>query len=136
MAAGMSTEAVTPKLRARLQLWARRILRDVHALWLAARDPRTPWYAKWLALAVAAYAVSPIDLIPDFIPILGYLDDLLLVPLGVWLVVRMIPKDVLAEHRAAADAAPVRPQSRAAAVIVVAIWVLCVLLAAWWLFGR
>ena len=71
--------------------WARALVRDVHAVALAARDPRVPWYAKALALAVAAYALSPIDLIPDMIPVLGYLDDLLIVPLGLALVVRMIP---------------------------------------------
>lgn len=66
----------------RIREWARAIKRDVHALWLAARDPRTPWYAKALAMGVAAYALSPIDLIPDFIPVLGYLDDAILVPLA------------------------------------------------------
>ena len=71
--------------------WARAIRRDVVAVWIAARDPRVPWYAKALALAVAAYALSPIDLIPDFIPVLGYLDDLIIVPLGILLVVRLIP---------------------------------------------
>jgi uncharacterized membrane protein YkvA (DUF1232 family) len=71
----------------------------VHAVYLAARDPRTPWYAKALALAVAGYALSPIDLIPDFIPVVGQLDDLIPVPLGIVAVVRLIPRDVLAEHR-------------------------------------
>lgn len=131
----MSPGADAQGLRARLQHWAQRVLRDVHALWLAARDPRTPWYARWLALAVAAYAVSPIDLIPDFIPLLGYLDDLLLLPLGVWLVVRMIPPQVLAEHRAAADAAAFRPRSRAAAVVIAALWAACALAAGWWLLA-
>ena len=84
--------------------WARAIRRDAHALYLAARDPRVPWYAKAVAIAVAAYALSPIDLIPDFIPVLGYLDDLIIVPLGIALVVRMIPPPIMAEHRATADA--------------------------------
>src|SRR5262249_19115072 len=75
----------------RAKLWARAIKRDVLALWIAARDPRVPWYAKALAMAVAAYALSPIDLIPDFIPVLGYLDDLVIVPLGILLVVALIP---------------------------------------------
>lgn len=131
----MAAEARTPGLGARLQRWARSILRDVHAVWLAARDPRTPWYARWLAFSVAAYALSPIDLIPDFIPVLGLLDDLLLVPLGVWLVVRLIPPDVLAEHRAAAAAAATRPKSRTAAAVIVAVWVLCALVLGWWLLG-
>ena len=88
---------------ASIKTWAKTLKRDAHALYLAARDPRVPWYAKGLAIAVAAYALSPIDLIPDFIPIIGYLDDLIIVPLGIALVVRMIPPDVMAEHRALAD---------------------------------
>lgn len=82
-----------------LNEWARTIKRDVHALYLAARDPRTPWYAKVLAVCVAGYALSPIDLIPDFIPVVGYLDDAILVPLGILAVVKMIPPEVMAEHR-------------------------------------
>src|SRR5829696_6877875 len=106
----------------RLTLWARAIKRDVHALYLASRDPRVPWYAKALAMLVAGYALSPIDLIPDFIPVLGYLDDLILVPAGILLVRRLIPPELLAEHRAAAERAAERPTSRAAAVAIVAIW--------------
>ena len=111
-----------------LKAWARSLKRDAHAVWLAAHDPRTPWHAKALALAVAAYAFSPIDLIPDFVPVLGYLDDLILVPAGLWLVLRMIPPQVLAEHRAAAEAAADRPVSRAAAVIVIAVWIVVALI--------
>ena len=107
----------------RMRDWARGIKRDVHALYLAARDPRVPWYAKAVALAVAAYAVSPIDLIPDFIPVIGYLDDLIIVPLGILLAVRLIPADVLAEHRAAASEAAERPTSRTGAIVIVAIWI-------------
>jgi len=107
----------------RLRDWARAIKRDVHALYLAARDPRVPWYAKAVALAVAAYALSPIDLIPDFIPVIGYLDDLIIVPLGILLAVRLIPADVLAEHRFAAREAAERPTSRTAALVIVAIWI-------------
>jgi uncharacterized membrane protein YkvA (DUF1232 family) len=119
----------------RLREWARAITRDVHALYLAARDPRVPWYAKALAGAVAAYALSPIDLIPDFIPVLGYLDDLLIVPLGILLVVWLIPPAVMAEHRAAAVAAREKPSSKNAAVVIIAIWAaLCVLFA--WLAYR
>ena len=106
-----------------LRDWAREIKRDVHALYLSARDPRVPWYAKAVALAVAAYALSPIDLIPDFIPVLGYLDDVIIVPLGIVVAVRLIPPDILAEHRAAATTAAERPASRTAAVVIVAIWV-------------
>ena len=84
-------QAHGPTMLERAKQWARLIKRDVIALWIAARDPRVPWYAKALAMAVAAYALSPIDLIPDFIPVLGYLDDLVIVPLGILLVVRLVP---------------------------------------------
>src|SRR5262252_568770 len=103
--------------------WARTIKRDVHALYLAGRDPRVPWYAKVLALAVAGYALSPIDLIPDFIPVIGYLDDLIIVPIGILLVVRLVPAEVMAEHRALAKAAQDRPLSRGAAAAIIAVWV-------------
>jgi len=115
----------------RLKTWARALKRDVHAVYLAARDPRTPWYAKALALAVAGYALSPIDLIPDFIPVVGYLDDVILVPAGIWLVIRLIPADVLAEHRALADAAGSRPVSRTAAAAIAAIWIVAACALAW-----
>ncbi|RWX32769.1 DUF1232 domain-containing protein, partial [Rhizobium leguminosarum] len=75
--------------------WAKSLKRDIVALWLAARDPRVPWHAKVVAGAVAAYALSPIDLIPDFIPILGYLDDLLILPLGIMLAIRLVPAEPL-----------------------------------------
>jgi uncharacterized membrane protein YkvA (DUF1232 family) len=113
-----------PRLSARARQWARTVKADVHAIWLAARDSRTPWYAKVLAVVVAAYALSPIDLIPDFIPVLGYLDDVVLVPLGVLLVIRLIPGEVMEEHRAAARCAERRPISRAAAVVIILIWTL------------
>lgn len=108
----------------RMKQWARRIKQDVVAIWLAARDPRTPWMAKVLALLVAAYAVSPIDLIPDFIPVLGYLDDLIIVPLGILLVVRLIPADLMAEFRRSAADMSSRPVSRVAAAVFIAVWVL------------
>ena len=106
----------------RVKAWARRLTRDVVALWIAARDPRTPRAAKLAAALVAAYALSPIDLIPDFVPVLGYLDDLILVPLGVALVLRMIPPELMAEFRGAAQAREERPKSRAAALAILAIW--------------
>jgi uncharacterized membrane protein YkvA (DUF1232 family) len=111
--------------------WARAIRRDAHALYLAARDPRVPWLAKAVAIAVAAYALSPIDLIPDFIPVLGYLDDLIIVPLGIALVVRMIPPAIMAEHRATADAAQHRPVSRGAAAVIVCLWIAALALTVW-----
>jgi len=116
---------------ARLKVWARTIKQDVHAIYLASRDPRVPWQAKALAICVAAYALSPIDLIPDFIPVLGYLDDLIIVPLGVLLVVRMIPPEIMAEHRGAALLAQQKPQSTAAAVVIVAIWIAAAAFCAW-----
>jgi len=115
----------------RARQWARIVRRDVHAIYLAARDPRVPWYAKALAACVAGYALSPIDLIPDFIPVLGYLDDLVIVPLGILAVVRLIPPDILAQHRAAALAAQDKPASRAAAAVIVSIWLGATVLAAW-----
>lgn len=119
----------------RLRNWARAIKRDVHALYLAGRDPRVPWYAKALAVVVAAYAVSPIDLIPDFIPIVGYLDDIILIPVGIYLVVKLIPPDVMAEHRKIADTRQQRPTSLGAAVVIVSIWLLAIGYAGW-LFYR
>jgi len=106
-----------------LKTWARNLQRDVVALWIAARDPRVPWYAKALAGAVAAYAFSPIDLIPDFIPVLGYLDDLFIVPAGIWLVIRLIPDALMAEFRAEADRRTDRPRSHIAAISIAAIWI-------------
>lgn len=118
----------------RLKTWARAVRRDVHALYLASRDPRVPWYAKALALVVAGYALSPIDLIPDFIPVLGYLDDLILVPAGIWLVIRLIPLQVMAEHREVAAAAQDRPVSLTAGIFIVAIWGILAALCGWLLY--
>jgi uncharacterized membrane protein YkvA (DUF1232 family) len=118
---------------AALKAWAGRLKRDVVALWLAARDPRTPWLAKMLAGLVAAYALSPIDLIPDFIPVLGLLDDLLIVPAGLWLAVRIVPPELMADFRAEA-ASRERPASRAAAMVIVALWLAAAGLILWlWL---
>ena len=113
--------------------WARAIRRDVVALWLAARDPRVPWYAKLLAGAVAAYALSPIDLIPDFIPVLGYLDDLLIVPLGILLTIRLISPAVMGELRVEAARRENRPTSRAGLVFIVCLWIVALILAGVWL---
>jgi uncharacterized membrane protein YkvA (DUF1232 family) len=114
--------------------WAKAIKRDAHALYLAARDPRVPWYAKALALAVAGYALSPIDLIPDFIPVIGYLDDLIIVPAGTALVIKLIPPEIMAKHRALADAASVRPVSRTAAAAIISLWIIGLGLTAWLTF--
>ena len=96
-----------------IKAWARNLKRDSVALYLASRDPRVPWYAKALAVAIAAYALSPIDLLPDFIPVIGYLDDLILLPLGIWLAISLVPDDVLGDCRANASAVLHRPTSRA-----------------------
>lgn len=114
----------------RLRDWARLVKRDLHALYLASRDPRMPWYTKALAAVVAGYALSPIDLIPDFVPVVGYLDDVLLVPLGILLVIRLIPPDVMAEHRIAAAAVLDRPVSRVSAAII-CVWVVAAALCGW-----
>ena len=109
--------------------WARAVKRDVVALWLAAREPRVPWFAKAVAGMVAAYALSPIDLIPDFIPVLGYMDDLLIVPLGIVIAVKLIPEPVMTELRAkAVDQS--KPTSRAGLMAVILIWIVSIALVA------
>jgi uncharacterized membrane protein YkvA (DUF1232 family) len=107
---------------------AHRIRVEAHAVWLAVRDPRTPLAARAFGVLVAAYALSPIDLVPDFIPVLGLIDDAVLIPLGVWLFEKMVPAAQFAEHRAAAETASQRPVSWAGVLIVLAIWVLVALL--------
>jgi uncharacterized membrane protein YkvA (DUF1232 family) len=118
---------------ARLKDWARLIRRDVVALWLAARDPRVPVWIKALAALIAAYALSPIDLIPDFIPVLGYLDEIILLPLAIMGLVKLIDPAIMAEHRATALTLAEKPVSRSGAFLIVAIWIAA---AAWllWLF--
>ena len=114
-----------------IKIWAQALKRDVMALWIAARDPRVPWHAKVLAGAVAAYALSPIDLIPDFVPVLGYLDDLLIVPAGIWLVVCLIPLPLMQEFRDMAARRVERPISYAAATVVTLIWIAAVAVLIW-----
>ena len=109
-----------------LKTWARTIKRDVVALWIAARDPRVPWHVKLAAGAVAAYALSPIDLIPDFIPVIGYLDDLIIVPLGILMVVRLMPQDLMAEFRADAARRTGKPRSLAGLLFIVLLWAIAV----------
>lgn len=127
-----------PTLAGRLRGWAASLKRETYALYLAYRDPRVPLVARLFAAAVVAYAFSPIDLIPDPIPVLGYLDDLLIVPAGVWLALRLIPPTVMAESRAEAAAMLARgerPVSRAAGVLIVALWVLVAAAAVYWLLS-
>ncbi|MBY5519144.1 YkvA family protein [Rhizobium leguminosarum] len=107
--------------------WAKSLKRDIVTLWLAARDPRVPWHAKAVAGAVAAYALSPIDLIPDFIPILGYLDDLLIVPLGIMLAIRLVPVEVMNELRTEATGRIERPSSRVGLIFILAVWLICII---------
>lgn len=124
-------------MMARLKSWAQQVKRDVSALYLAARDPRVPWYAKVMAALIAAYALSPIDLIPDFIPVLGYLDDLILIPLGVLVTVRMVPPAVMADLRRQAELRlRERPSSPAGAVFVILVWILAIAGVLWFIFGR
>lgn len=106
----------------------RRLRVEVHAAWLAARDPRTPWYARAVGLLVTAYALSPIDLVPDFIPVLGLLDDAILIPAGLWLFLKMLPPGVIDEHRREAERAAERPGSAGGALLVVALWLFAALL--------
>ena len=117
----------------RLKVWTRNLKRDVIALWLAARDPRVPWYAKALSAAVTAYALSPIDVIPDFIPVLGYLDDLLIVPFGIWAAVKLIPEPIMADLRAKAIEHR-KPTSKAGLAAVVFIWLAAISLTVWFLW--
>lgn len=108
-----------------LKQQAKKLKADTYALYLAARHPQTPWYAKVFAACIVAYAFSPIDLIPDFVPVLGYLDDLILLPIGITLAIRLIPPDVLTECRSRALNAfsTGKPVSRLAGGIIVALWI-------------
>jgi uncharacterized membrane protein YkvA (DUF1232 family) len=109
---------------------ARQLRKDIYTLYYAYKDPRVPWYAKALAATVVAYAASPIDLIPDFIPVIGYLDDLVIVPLGIIIALKIVPKDVLGECRAKAEAADAEGKLRNwyTAFIIIAIWVFAAIL--------
>jgi uncharacterized membrane protein YkvA (DUF1232 family) len=111
----------------RLKSWAAALKREGLVLWFASRDPRTPWHAKWLAAFIVAYALSPIDLIPDFIPIIGYLDDIILLPGAIWLVLKLVPREVLLDSRARArawlEARRPKPRSWIAAAAIVLLWI-------------
>ena len=122
---------------AKLKQRATALKTDANALYVAARDPRVPWYAKAFMGLVLAYAFSPVDLIPDFIPVLGYLDDLLIVPLGIALVLKMIPAEVLIDARLKVEELSQKgePVIRGGAVIVVIVWLVILALMAWFLVG-
>lgn len=120
----------------RLRQWARGLKRDVVALWLAAGDPRVPFLAKLVATATAAYALSPIDLIPDFIPVLGLLDDLILLPAGIWLALRLIPPEVMTDLRRIAGERIARaPSSWTGAAVVVLLWIAAAVVTGRWLWS-
>jgi uncharacterized membrane protein YkvA (DUF1232 family) len=116
----------------RLRVWAKRIKSEITALALAARDPRTPWYAKVAVVCVVGYALSPIDLVPDPIPVLGYLDDLLLLPLGIALAIKLVPESVMRDCRHAATSERLSP-SRVAAALIIALWIAVAIACALWL---
>jgi len=119
----------------RLKEWAHQLKNDVLALWFCVRHPRTPFLAKMLTAALVAYAFSPIDLIPDFIPVLGYLDELILLPAGIWLVLKLVPQDVLAECRDQAERwleeRNARPRSYLAAAFIVVLWLAVLIFVSW-----
>ena|SRR5690348_7412506 len=119
---------------ASLRKWARGLRQQTLVVYHAARDPRTPWYVRALAFAVAAYALSPIDLVPDFIPVLGYLDDLVIVPLGLMLVLRLTPREVLVASRIKAEAAADRPVSRGMAAAIVGLWIIVAFVLGLWVW--
>ena len=123
-------------LLAKLKYRARHLKAETFALYLAARDPRTPWYAKLLVAGIVAYAFSPIDLIPDFVPVLGYLDDLILIPAGIALAIRLVPDFVLADCRAQAQEVfkNGKPVSRIAGVVIVVIWIALAALCMVWAY--
>ena len=116
----------------KLKAWALQLKRQTLIVYFAARDPRTPLGVRLLALAVAAYALSPIDLIPDFVPILGYVDDLLIVPIGLALVLRLIPDEVAAAARSRAAAAAARPVSYGAAIFIAMLWLIAAAVLVGW----
>jgi len=128
---------MSSKLIENLKTKAKALKTDTFALYFAYKDPRTPWYAKVLTIIVVGYAFSPIDLIPDFIPIIGYLDDLILVPAGIFLCLKLIPKDVIDECREKAkqELSKKKPVNKIAAVIIILIWLLVAFLLVRWIIG-
>lgn len=126
-----------PNYLQRFKSYTRSLKQQIHALYYTAKDPRTPWLPKLVIGMVVAYALSPIDLIPDFIPVLGHLDDLLLVPLGILLAIKLIPAAVWADAQQQAAATETKlAKSRSAAAVIIAIWIVCALLTALWLLRK
>lgn len=121
---GNNVPAMLDKFKAR----ARALKKEVYAITIAARDPRTPWYAKVLIFLIVAYALSPVDLIPDFVPVLGYLDDLIIVPGGIWLAIHLIPPEALEEARVTAETYSIDKRIRIiGAALIILIWTLAIL---------
>jgi uncharacterized membrane protein YkvA (DUF1232 family) len=122
--------------RQKLKQRASNLKVEIYALYLAARDPRTPWYARLFIAGIVAYAFSPIDLIPDFLPVIGLLDDLILIPIGIALAIKMVPRDVLADCRTRAEKTVEsgQPVSRLAGIVIIAIWLILAALCAWWVY--
>ncbi len=132
----LASMAFGTHLPSKLKIWARGLKREIAALWFAVRDPATPWYAKALGFVIVGYAISPIDLIPDFIPVLGYLDDILILPLGLALLKRLIPREVMKRARSkASELGDERLRSRVAGFVVLTIWLL-VLIALAFIIGN
>ena len=128
----------TPENLMQIKTWkekAKRLKLEIHAVYFAMKDPRTPWYGRVLAAVIVSYALSPIDLIPDVIPILGLLDDLVFLPLGIILLLKIIPSEVLLECRAKADAAAVikKPKEWIAISLIIAVWVGIIIVTGWYL---
>lgn len=119
---------------AKLKQRARALKAETYALYFAARHPHTPWYAKLMALLVVAYAFSPVDLVPDFVPALGYLDDLILIPLGIALTLRLVPEEVMRECRVHAETLRQKPVNWVAGALIVLVWIALSTLAGWWAY--
>lgn len=116
------------EIKERIIQWAKKLKRDLIAIYMAMKNPKTPWYAKVMALVVVGYAFSPIDLIPDFIPILGYLDDALLLPIGIAITIRLIPKEIMAQARKEAENTPMHTGKHpVATAVIICIWLAFVL---------
>ena len=117
-----------------LREWARELKHQTLMVYYAVRDPRTPWHARLVAGLIVAYAISPIDLIPDVIPVVGYLDEIILLPAAIWLALKLLPADVLEAARQKAEQTAERPTSIAAVVTIVLIWVILTALFGWWIY--
>jgi len=120
---------------ARLKIWAQKLKRDVLLVYVAGRDPRTPLLVKTIAIVIAAYALSPIDLIPDFIPIIGYIDDLIIVPIGIMLVIKLMPVDLLEEFRQTATQLGKLPTNRIVVGVILFIWGALLITLLMWAYG-